>query len=1006
MDNGPGAFVGRERETAALREMIAAARDGQGGVVLVSGPGGIGKSRLVTEAVAGERSVVWGRCPDEDGTPPLWPWLRIAGRLPTAALITEAGGSGGGDAAESAAERFRLLVLLTDALVEAAEDLKGLVVVIEDVHDADEASLAVLRQVAAEAAGSRLLVVATHRDGSPRQAGGFARTLAEVARSRAGRTIALAPLTVQDVTRYLAALPGGPALAPLVHERTGGLPLLVSAMARALARSGTPDRRLPDLPAADLRPLVLEMLGGLDPAVRGTVSAAAVLGAEPDPALVADVRELPPAVVSRHLDALAAAGLLVPLPGAPSRYRFAHALVRDGVVAEAAREAPALHRRAAESLERRAGVDPAQAARIAAHWQAAGDDAATLRAALRWTRAAAAHALRSSSPEQAARLLGEALAMLAPLGTGPAERAGLLIELATAESLAGRAGRAAAHCREAADLARSAGLPGLLADAALVVCGTGDQAVLVGMSELCDRALAELYDRAPAEQGDDTSAVTRARLLARKASLDVEADRPPTATPGAANGGPDVAGDGWPDMDAVGGPDVAGGGGPDVEAAGGPDADAVGGRRDVRRDVRRAVGEALRLAEECGDPVALLDATRARVGLLDRPGDVGERRRMGELAVSAGTRTGRPMTAVRGHIWRLDAAYQLVDLVAADDGIARLGELADATRLPTARWYHLRAGAARAALAGEFDVARARSAAAGEIAARMDAPLASMVTDMFGQLVALVRGDRRELPAGYRAAFGALPGIPVAEAAVALCLSIEGNRDEAYARYEHLRLLLREPLPGVRGLGVLQHLTELVEVFDDAEAAGWAHALWLPWAAAGGLPGGAESFCGGSCARGAGRMAAVMGRLDEAAVLLRTATEVDLRLGARPWLTHGRLALADVLLRRGGPGDRAEAAGLATRAAAEARRLDLPGPLARAGLLLSRAETLRRADDPLTAREREVAALVVQAMSNRGIADRLVLSERTVETHVRNILTKLGLSNRTELTAHLLGGPH
>jgi DNA-binding NarL/FixJ family response regulator len=93
---------------------------------------------------------------------------------------------------------------------------------------------------------------------------------------------------------------------------------------------------------------------------------------------------------------------------------------------------------------------------------------------------------------------------------------------------------------------------------------------------------------------------------------------------------------------------------------------------------------------------------------------------------------------------------------------------------------------------------------------------------------------------------------------------------------------------------------------------------------------------------------------------------------------------------------------LARQAAEEARRLDMPGPARRAEQLMSELRHAIRAGNPLTAREREVAALISGGLTNRAIAAGLVLSERTVEGHVRNMLTKLHLTNRTELAAWAL----
>ena len=134
-----------------------------------------------------------------------------------------------------------------------------------------------------------------------------------------------------------------------------------------------------------------------------------------------------------------------------------------------------------------------------------------------------------------------------------------------------------------------------------------------------------------------------------------------------------------------------------------------------------------------------------------------------------------------------------------------------------------------------------------------------------------------------------------------------------------------------------------------------------------------------------------------------TAVTINTRLGARPMVALARLDWADALRTRAARGDYEQARVLAGQPATEARRLDMPGPADRAEHLAHDLEQAIRAGDPLTPREREIAKLVSTGITNRAIASQLVLSERTVEGHVRSILAKLQLTNRTEVAAWALG---
>ncbi len=361
-------------------------------------------------------------------------------------------------------------------------------------------------------------------------------------------------------------------------------------------------------------------------------------------------------------------------------------------------------------------------------------------------------------------------------------------------------------------------------------------------------------------------------------------------------------------------------------------------------------------------------------------------------------RAGRPWPRpTPAEQWRLRAALQLGWRAVADEATARIARLAERGGLPLARWHLLRGQAARAALEGHFAAARAHSKAAGALATAFGDQLAIGLGHALGVNIALLRGDATELSAGFWPNLDAMAPSPLMTVFRASALLVEGRTEDSRAAYEQLRPLLGDPPDDDTGWsGVLVQLIDLVEAFGDAAAARLLADQLRPYTAYPGAFGLPTALFVGAMAGPFGRALAHAGELVEAETALRGAITADLALGARPYVVLSQLALADVLLRRGA----ADAAvPIAGEAAAQARRLDMPGPLARAGQLLTDLAAARRAVDPLTAREHEVAALLAKGQSNRQIAAALVLSERTVESHVRNILAKLGCANRVELLA-------
>ncbi|MGS0683932.1 ATP-binding protein [Nakamurella sp. GG22] len=935
-------MVGRETAMAAADAAIGAAVAGAGGLLLVSGDPGIGKSRFV-QAVA-ERAAdrelqpAWGYAVEDAGAPALWPWQRACRDWPevTSALDTGPDGAGLQDARTS----FVMFMDVCERIVEVSRQ-RGVLLVLEDMHWADRTSVALLRHLAGELERSNLLVVVTYRQETP---GALSDALADLARARNVTTIALEGLRAADIHTWLDAsgFRAADDLAAALRERTGGNALLVKLVTQALSSidAGADPRAVDRLLAgrADLRRLIASRTAALDPSGREAVAAASVLGERLDPGILATIVDQPVSSATDALQTAVGAGVLREST-TPGEFAFAHALVRDAIYADLPASARGRwHRRCATALESVAAesvaAEPA-AGIIANHWRrATGADAGAH--CLRWAKLAARQAGSAFAYEDAAGFAELALRCATESGESAADLAELTVMSAEAYFAAGNIDASLDACTRASDLALAAGRPDLMAAAGLVIQGIGTPVLNRRIRALCERALA----------ASDDAPVTTARLLVQIAAATAEDE---------------------------------------------------GGSLAEERSAR-----ALAAAEATGDPVAILEALAARHLAIAVPNMVTERLELGRRAVELGKDADRPLATMWGHLWRADAAHQVGNLVEVDREIDSIDEIATRRRSALARWHHHRMLAARTALTGDFALARTHNRHATELAHRMgDLSLAGM-SYAFSLQLAQVRGDPTELPPDFMRAIEHSPPLPLVKVGRVMALALAGDTAAARACFESFRDLPRTYPVGVRWAATLAQIGLTAVLLDDAEVADTVYERLAPDALYYSGDGSGAVYYYGSNSGWLGTFALTAGRVDEAVRLFRDAIAMNARIGARPATALARLGLAQALLARtiggqGNPTDLTEARVLATDATGEFRRLDMPGPLAFATAVLADLATARPAGPALSPRESEIAGLVGASLSNRAIAERLFLSERTVESHVRNILSKLGFASRTEI---------
>jgi class 3 adenylate cyclase/tetratricopeptide (TPR) repeat protein len=851
------AFVGRGPERAELGAALDSALGGQGRLVLVAGEAGIGKTRIAEELCAEARSreapVAWGRCREGAGAPAYWPWRQAlrayaAGR-PPAQVAAELGREVAElgqflpelahleGAPRPATEldpemaRFRLFDAMTSCLRSAAA-ARGLVVVLEDLHWADRATLLLLGFVAGELAGTRLLVIGTYRDVEVDRRHPLSGTLAELFRQPSTSYLSLSGLDQGDVGRFIADVTGTDPAAELVsavHGRTEGNPYFVGELVRLLAAEhrleagGLPDAGVPE----GIRHVIGRRLNRLSDAANSSLAAASVQGRDFDLEVVARATGLPPGDVLDALEEAIDTRLVAEVARRPGRYRFAHALVRETLYEELhARERRRLHDRVGAALVELRGDDfESYLAELAHHFsQAARPGQADQ--AVAYARQAGDRAMKVLAYEEAAGHYQRALAAL-DLQAGPdeVERCDLLLALAGARMAAGEPDEARSGYRRAAGLARRMGDGARLARAAF---GLGAEFTAGTVDELEVALLEETL----AVLGSPDSAL-RARVLARLAKALQSSPQP-----------------------------------------------------DRRAQLSQA---AVAMARRLGDPATLATVLYEHHLATWRPDNLEERLAVATEVVQLAEAAGDQVTALRGRGFLLADQLELGDLPALEHGLERYQRAARELGQLHFAWHPPLFRAGQAVLQGRFEEAERLASEALALGQRAHDPVVGIYHPIVLIGLRWQQGRLPELEATLGRFVDRFPANLGWRATFAVLLCETGREDGARRQVEPLAADDFAGLP--RNHLYLYHLAALAMVchaLDDQPRAARLYELLLPYADHNVLVARLPLGTLGSASHYLGLLAATTGRWDDAAVHFQTAMEAHARLGAAPLLDRSR----------------------------------------------------------------------------------------------------------------------
>lgn len=418
--------IGRDRELASLEDHLREATAGRGRAVLLSGEAGLGKSALLRQFVDRARAhgarVLLGECTEIEARRPFGPFIDafVSADLPLPPELAQ-GGPGALPVAEI--ERYRVHGAFAERLADAARD-QPVVVIIEDLHWADEATNELVPHLARKLREARVLLLITYRSDELHRLHPLNHVLAELSRGRLADDVRLKRLTLEEVGEVIKAALGlvGPPSTEFrqaLFERTEGNPFFVEEILRALVERGELEYRdgawhrtksVAELTIpASVRDAVQLRLLGLEPRARKAIQLAAVIGQRFDFEVLVAVSGLDETALLETMKAAIDAQLVREETDADGNETFAfrHALSREAVLAELLqRERRLLHRGVGEAIERLAASAPeARAEELAYHFDEARDTAR----AYRYHGLAAERSVRMAAPLGAIRHLERAI---------------------------------------------------------------------------------------------------------------------------------------------------------------------------------------------------------------------------------------------------------------------------------------------------------------------------------------------------------------------------------------------------------------------------------------------------------------------------------------------------------------------------------------------------------------------------------------------------------------------